>query len=96
MFPIYATIIFYDNLKLWKRNTENQLAKFTKKDIIAMYLSIQKIAESQELQLAEMNQNLDLLIEQLGITKQNRFGRSTEKVDLDGQFHMIFNEARRL
>lgn len=40
-----------------------------------------------------MNQNLDLLIEQLGIAKQNRFGRSTEKVDLDGQFHMIFNEA---
>ena len=76
-----------------KKLTENQLAKFTKKDIIAMYLSIQKIAESQELQLAEMNQNLDLLIEQLGIAKQNQFGRSTEKVDLDGQFYMIFNEA---
>ena len=40
-----------------------------------------------------MNQKLDLLIEQLGIAKQNRFGRSTEKVDLDGQFYMIFNEA---
>ena len=76
-----------------KKLTENQLAKFTKKDIIAMYLSIQKIAESQELQLAEMNQKLDLLIEQLGIAKQNRFGISTEKVDLDGQFYMIFNEA---
>lgn len=76
-----------------KKLTENQLAKFTKKDIIAMYLSIQKIAESQERQLTEMNQKLDLLIEQLGIAKQNRFGRSTEKVDLDGQFHMIFNEA---
>ena len=76
-----------------KKLTENQLAKFTKKDIIEMYLSIQKIAESQELQLAEMNQKLDFLIEQLGIAKQNRFGRSTEKVDLDGQFYMIFNEA---
>ena len=76
-----------------KKLTENQLAKFTKKDIIEMYLSIQKIAESQELQLAEMNQKLDLLIEQLGIAKQNRFGISTEKVDLDGQFYIIFNEA---
>ena len=76
-----------------KKLTENQLAKFTKKDIIAMYLSIQKIDESQERQLTEMNQKLDLLIEQLGIAKQNRFGRSTEKVDLDGQFYMIFNEA---
>ena len=38
-----------------------------------------------------MNQKLDLLIKQLGIEKQKLFGRSTEKVDLDGQFHIIFN-----
>ncbi len=38
-----------------------------------------------------MNQKLDLLIKQLGIEKQKLSGRSTEKVDLDGQFHIIFN-----
>ena len=40
-----------------------------------------------------MNQKLDLLIKQLGIEKQKLSGTSTEKVDLDGQFHIIFNYA---
>lgn len=40
-----------------------------------------------------MNQKMDLLLEQMAISKQQRFGRSTEKIDWEGQFQMLFNEA---
>ena len=80
--------------------TDTQLTKLTKKDIIMMYLSLQQLAESltaqckmQEKQLNEMNQKMDLLIEQIAIGQQKRFGRSTEKIDWEGQFEMLFNEA---
>ncbi|MGL5637391.1 MAG: hypothetical protein ACRDD0_10955, partial [Bacteroidales bacterium] len=80
--------------------TESQLTKFTKKDIVMMYISLQQLTESltvqckmQEKQLNELNQKMDLLIEQMAISKQQRFGRSTEKIDWEGQFQMLFNEA---
>ena len=80
--------------------TELQLTKLTKKDIVMMYLSLQQLAESltaqckvQEKQLNEMNQKMDLLIEQMAIAQQKRFGRSTEKIDWEGQLEMLFNEA---
>lgn len=80
--------------------TETQLTKLTKKDLVMMYLSVQQLAESltaqckmQEKQLAEVNQKMDLLIEQVAIGQQKRFGRSTEKLDMEGQFEMLFNEA---
>lgn len=83
--------------------TETQLTKLTKKDVVGMCLSLQQLVESlttqcqkQEEQLKEMNQKMDLLIEQMGITQQKRFGRSTEKIDWEGQLEMLFNEAEVL
>ena len=80
--------------------TETQLTRLTKKDLVMMYLSVQQLAESltaqckmQEKQLTEMNQKMDLLIEQVAIGQQKHFGRSTEKIDMEGQFEMLFNEA---
>ena len=80
--------------------TETQLTQFTKKDLVRMYLSVQQLTESltaqckvQEKQLAEMNQKMDLLIEQVAIGQQRRFGRFTEKIEMEGQFEMLFNEA---
>lgn len=80
--------------------TENQLNRLTKKDIVMMYVSLQQLAESltaqcemQNKQLSEMNQKMNLLIEQLGVSKQTRFGRSSEKIDLEGQLEWTFNEA---
>ena len=68
-----------------------------------MYISLQQLAESltaqcdmQEKQLNEMNQKMDLLIEQMAIGRQKRFGRSTEKIDWEGQLMMLFNEAEVL
>ncbi len=80
--------------------TETQLTKYTKQDIVVMYVSLQQLTESltvqcemQKEQLREMNQKMDLLIEQLGIATHKRFGRSTEKIDWEGQLEMCFNEA---
>ena len=83
--------------------TETQLTKLTKKDVVGMCLSLQQLVESlttqcdkQQEQLKEMNQKMDLLIEQMGIAQQKRFGRSTEKIDWEGQLEMLFNEAEVL
>ena len=83
--------------------TQSQLTKLTKKDIVMMYISLQQLAESltaqcdtQEKQLTQMNQKMDLLIEQMAIGQQKRFGRSTEKIDWEGQLVMLFNEAEMI
>lgn len=39
---------------------------------------------------------MDLLIEQMTIAQQGRFGRSTEKIDWEGQLEMLFNEAEMI
>jgi len=46
-------------------------------------------------QMNQMNHNLELLTEQMAIANQKRFGRSSEKFDLDGQLSLngCFNEA---
>lgn len=40
-----------------------------------------------------MNKNITLLIEATKIAKQQRFGRSSEKIDWEGQLELCFNEA---
>ena len=83
--------------------TETQLTRLTKKDIVGVCLSLQQLVESlttqcekQEEQLKEMNQKMNLIIEQVAIGQQKRFGRSTEKIDWEGQLAMLFNEAEVL
>lgn len=68
--------------------TEEQLNQCSKEMLIGLLLSMQE-------QMAQMNKNMELLIEQISIANQKRFGRSTEKVGLDGQLTLTdcFNEA---
>ena len=40
-----------------------------------------------------MNQKMDLLIENMAISRQKNYGRSSERIDWDGQLEMLFNEA---
>ena len=53
---------------------------------------------SQKEQMDQMNQKLDLLLEQLNISKQHQFGRSSEKTDFEGQLSLgqCFNEAEAI
>jgi hypothetical protein len=69
-----------------KKYTEEELNNFSRKHLIELLLS-------QQEQLDRLNDNMEKLIEQIGIMNSNRFGRKTERLDqIDGQYS-LFNEA---
>ena len=76
-----------------KTFSELELTKYSKKDIIQLFLNQQAILAKQSTQLEEMNKNITLLIEANKIGKQKRFGRSSEKMVYDEQMELCFNEA---
>ncbi|MGC7873920.1 transposase, partial [Desulfosporosinus sp. SYSU MS00001] len=83
-----------------KKYTETELIKYDKEVIISLFLSMQQLTENlslicaeQKVQLEQVNQNMNLILEQLKISKQQKFGRSSEKIVCDGQLEMCFNEA---
>ena len=88
---------YLDNME--KKYTESELIKYSKKDIISIFMAMQKSTEDlslalaeQKAQLAQANQNIALILEQLKISKQKTFGRSSEKIDYDGQLVSSHNE----
>ncbi len=68
------------------RFTKEQLLTFDKDILVTMILQ-------QRDSLIEMNKKLDLLLEQIRISNQARFGHSSEKVELQNQLAFCFNEA---
>lgn len=67
--------------------TEQELKKFNKDTLIKLLLG-------QQDQLNELSQKMDILIEQITHSKQKRFGRSSEKVEVDlEQLSVFLNEA---
>ena len=85
-----------------RKYSEAELNSFNKAALISLFLSMQSMADelagtvtAQKEQLDQMNQKLDLLLEQLNISKQHRFGRSSEQLDFEGQLSLdeCFNEA---
>ncbi len=88
-----------------RKYTEAELNSLDKAALISLFLSVQSMAEelsstvtAQKEQLNLMNQKLDLLLEQLNISKQRQFGRSSEKMDFVGQLSLdeCFNEAEAI
>ena len=71
-----------------QRYTEDELNKCSKNVLISLFLAMQE-------QMEQLNRNMELLTEQVAIANQKRFGRSSEKLGLDGQLSMkeCFNEA---
>jgi transposase len=68
--------------------TEDELNQCSKKVLISLFLAMQE-------QMEQLNRNMKLLTEQVAIANQKRFGRSSEKLEFDGQLTMkeCFNEA---
>ena len=74
--------------------TEEQLNQFDKGTIIQLFLAQQK-------QLENIDRTLELVLEQMADLKRHRFGRSSEKLEADGQISFMevdgrivfFNEA---
>ncbi|MCH4891426.1 IS66 family transposase [Acidaminobacter sp. JC074] len=80
--------------------TEKHLSELKKDTLVSMYLSLQEITESlrktseeQQEQMTQLSKKMDLLMEQLVLANQRQFGRSSEKIELDGQMELCFNEA---
>ena len=71
--------------------SESELNKCSKKMLVDLLLSMQD-------QMELMNHNIELLTEQIRIANQKKFGRSSEKMEYDGQltFGDVFNEAEFL
>jgi len=76
-----------------KTYSEIELIKYSKKDIIQLFLSQQEMIAKQSKQLEEMNKNINILIEATKIAKQQKFGRSSEKMEWEDQMELCFNEA---
>lgn len=60
--------------------TESQLKKFNKEILVQLFLA-------QQEQLKDIYQKLQLLLEQVAVLNNHRFGKSSEKLDTD---HQIF------
>ena len=81
--------------------TEEQLNTIDKSLIIQMFLNQQEQLENLTKELSSLNEKMQLLMEQVILSKKQRFGRSSEKMDdfdqicfmeVDGTI-VFFNEA---
>ena len=81
--------------------TEEQLNSIDKSILVQLFLAMQEESEKQTRKLEEMDKKLQRIMEQLVLSKQERFGRSSEKMadyaqiyfmEVDGKI-AFFNEA---
>ena len=84
--------------------TEEQLNRIDKSIIIQLFLALQEESEKQTAKLNEMDEKLQRIMEQVVLSKQERFGRSSEKMsdcaqiyfmEVDGKI-AFFNEAEAI
>ncbi len=72
--------------------TSEELNNCSKEMLVTMILSMQD-------QMERLNQNIEVLIEQMAVANNARYGRSSEKLEvIDGQLalELVFNEAEAL
>ena len=81
--------------------TEEQLNSIDKSILVQLFLAMQEESEKQTRRLEEMDTKLQRIMEQLVLSKQERFGRSSEKMEDYAQIYFMevdgkiafFNEA---
>ena len=81
--------------------TEEQLNKLDKELLISLFLGMQDQMEELTKQTEALNEKMQLMMEQLILSKKNRFGRSSEKLEDPNQIRFMevngtivfFNEA---
>ena len=79
------------------RYTEEKLNTFSKETLIQLFLA-------QQEQLSEIDKKLQLVLEQLAVMNQNRYGRKTEQMPVPQQMayadvtggQELYNEAEAL
>lgn len=65
--------------------TEEQLNTLDKSLIIQLLISQQEQNEALTKELRELNQKMQVLMEQMVLANKNRFGRSSEKMEIENQ-----------
>lgn len=81
--------------------TEEQLNSIDKSILVQLFLALQEESEKQTRKLTEMDEKLQRIMEHLVLSKQERFGRSSEKMEDYAQIYFMeidgkiafFNEA---
>ena len=81
--------------------TEEQLNKLDKELLVQLFLGLQDQMEGLTRQTQALNDKMQLMMEQLVLSKKSRFGRSSEKMAGPGQIRFMevdgeivfFNEA---
>ena len=81
--------------------TEEQLNKLDKELLVQLFLGLQDQMEGLTRQTQALNDKMQLMMEQLALSKKSRFGRSSEKMEEPGQIRFMevdgeivfFNEA---
>ena len=66
--------------------TEEQLNNFDKSTLVQLFLT-------QQSQLQDINRNLQLLLEQVAVMNNKRFGKSSEKLETENQifsYYLLF------
>lgn len=78
-----------------KNYNQKQLNKYTKNEIIELFLKQQEDVKLLQSEMEHLNKNMELLLEQLKISNQVRFGSSSEKIETEipEQLQFCFNEA---
>lgn len=81
--------------------TEEQLNSIDKSILVQLFLAMQEESQKHTQKLTEMDEKLQRIMEQLVLSKQERFGRSSEKMEDYAQIYFMeidgkiafFNEA---
>ena len=68
---------------------EEQLNKFDKDLLIELFLGMQGQMEELSRQTQALNDRMQLMMEQLILSKKERFGRSTEKMEDFSQWRIL-------
>ena len=71
------------------RFTQEQLDKLDKETIIRLFLGLQEQSEELTREVHDLNEKMQLMLEQLVLSKKNRFGRSTEKMEDTSQIRFM-------
>ena len=76
---ISAKILLKGVESMAMKYTEEQLNSLDKSMLVQLFLAMQEESEKQTRKLEEMDEKLQRIMEQIVLSKQERFGRSSEK-----------------
>ena len=74
--------------------TEEQLNSIDKSILVQLFLAMQEESEKHTQKLTEMDEKLQRIMEQLVLSKQERFGRSSEKMEDYAQIYFMENDGK--